>query len=119
MLCQTIIPVSEILSTNIHTRESSAILMHAIDNSFCEIIDLDFQDVTYISRSFADQFHFDKMQLVKCTAKKIFVINANDQVINMLQSVSKTQNKEIQLKETQIRSFSSFSSLKTYLLSLG
>jgi hypothetical protein len=82
-------------------------------------IELDFLDVDYISRSFADDFHADKIKLAMEQQKSIILTNANDEIINMLQSVARTQNKRY--KQDAIRpvyKYSSWSQLESYFLSI-
>ena len=93
--------------------------MDFVANSPCKNIELDFLDVDYISRSFADQFHADKIKISIELQKSIIVTNANDEVINMLQSVARTQNKSYnELTEVPVYKYSNWIQLENYLLSI-
>lgn len=119
MNCTTTISVSELIGTSIHTREASAILMNLIAEDLCDYIELDFSNVEYISRSFSDQFYFDKSTCAK-TMKKILVIsNANETVSHMLNAVAKTQNKKLNpFFNIPVFKYSSQSQLENFLLSI-
>ncbi len=82
-------------------------------------IELDFAEVDYISRSFADEFHANKIQLATDTQKTIIVTNANDEVMNILQAVAKTQNKTYRAAGSlRVYKYSSWSQLEKFLLSI-
>ena len=63
MNCETTIQVVDLLGKTIHTRDASNQLLKLVAENPCYTIELDFLDVAYISRSFADQFHADKISL--------------------------------------------------------
>lgn len=119
MNCHSIIPVYELLGGSIHTREAVAILMNAIEDDFCSDIELDFSGVDFISRSFADQFHHEKVQFAQTHGKRIIVTNADEAVMSMLQAVAKTQkanNREYQ--RIPVYKYSDMATLKNFLLSI-
>lgn len=119
MICQSIIPVSELLDNAIHTREAVSILMNAIEDKVCSDIELDFSGVEHISRSFADQFHFEKLQFVQTHGKRIIVTNANEDVVNMLQAVARTQHKvDREYQRIPVYKYSDRATLNNFLLSL-
>src|SRR5215218_10464461 len=94
MNCETTISVHELFGNTLHTREAADQLLEITKSDPCQSIELDFSGVEYISRSFADQFHGNKLKMVELLQKTIIVANADEGVINMLQAVAKTQNKE-------------------------
>lgn len=104
---------------NLVTREAASELINQLQSYQCTHINLDFSGITYISRSFADQFHKEKLKTWNTKNLEIVVVNAEEDVLNMLFTVAKTQ-------EASSRAASSFSrldletrrSLKTYLYSL-
>lgn len=119
MNCNSIISVSSILGPTIHTRQSASILLKAVSSEHCDHIDLDFSEVEYISRSFADEFHSEKISLVRSSNKKIIVRNANDKVIKMLQSVARTQNKDKRdFEEMPVYNYTDWNILNSFLLSI-
>lgn len=119
MNCVTIIQVSKLLGQTIHTREAAKFLLADVKNDLCEKVELDFSDVDYISRSFADQFHADKIQLALDQQKQIIVTNATEEVINMLQAVAKTQNKTYRANHAPpIYKYSKWSPLENFLLTI-
>lgn len=119
MNCHTTIQVFELLGATIHTREASNELLRVVQNDPCAQIDLDFSQVAYISRSFADQFHADKVKLAQEQQKSIMVTNANEEVVQMLQAVAKTQNKEHRdLNHAPVYRYSQWNQLENFLLSV-
>lgn len=118
MNCHSIISVHELLGSSIHTREASSVLMHLVENDPYNDVELDFSQIEYISRSFADQFHVDKISLAMRLQKTIIVSNATDAVINMLQAVAKSQNAENrQIENIPVYKYSSQPQLENFFLS--
>lgn len=119
MNCNSTISVFDLFGATLHTRQVAVELLCAVENNPCESIELDFQKVEYISRSFADQFHSDKLNLVNRQQKNIIVINPNDEVLKMLQAVARTQFKENRdVKELPIYRYTDWQSLERFLLSI-
>lgn len=119
MNCTTTISVFDLFSSSVHTRESSAILMDLIEKDPCDFIEVDFSLVDYISRSFADQFYFDKMKCAVELKKNVIVSNANESVVRMLNTVAKTQSKKPDaFSNIPIYKYSSQSQLENFLLNI-
>jgi len=119
MNCTTTISISELIGTSVHTREASNILMEAIEKDLCDYIELDFSNVEYVSRSFADQFYAEKLNYALKSKKNIIVSNANETVMHMLNTVSKTQNKKHSGRDMfPIYKYSSQKQLDNFLLSI-
>ena len=70
----TTISVFKSIGPSVHTRESSKILMKLIEQNQNDSIQLDFSQVEYISRSFADQFYADKMNCAIKLEKNIILM---------------------------------------------
>lgn len=118
MNCHSTISIHKLLGSSIHTREASFVLMQLVESNPCDHVELDFSSVEYISRSFADQFHFDKINCAANLQKVIIVSNAPDAVINMLQAVEKTQNTAIKKTDkVPVYKYSSQGQLENFLLS--
>lgn len=118
MDCNSVIPVKELLSSSIHTREASSVLMNLVEQDPCDHIELDFSSVEYISRAFADQFHVDKINFAINHKKTIIVSNATDEVISMLQVVAKTQtNRKNNFESIPVYKYSSKVEFDNFLLS--
>lgn len=97
----------------------------AVDSLFNELKDIgselefDFSNVEFISRSYADQFYKAKFEWEKKYSSKASIINANEEVINMLNAVSKTQNATERFFESiPVYKFSKVDKLSDYLLSI-
>lgn len=119
MNCNATISVFELLSSTIHTRQAATELMEAITQNPCNYIELDFAKVEYISRSFADQFHADKLALAHKEQKNIIVSNANEEILKMLQAVAQTQAKEKrEYEKIPVYNYTDWNSLERFLLSI-
>jgi hypothetical protein len=117
MNCYSTIRVYELFGSSIHTREASSILMHRVQNDPCDHIELDFSSVDYISRSFADQFHFDQIKLTNELQKTIIIANASDAVTNMLQVIAKSENNiNRKTEKVPVYKYSSQHQLENFLL---
>lgn len=93
MNCTHKIIVSEHYNRNsLVTREVAIALMSIVKSYPYYDVEIDFSNIDFISRSFADQFHKEKIQLWESNDKNVVVINAHDDVLSMFQAVSKTQN---------------------------
>lgn len=113
------ISVSEQISRLLNTREAVSILLDVVRDSKCSVIELDFTSVEFMSRSFADQFHKDKISLQNELNISIDIVNANEEIIHILQTVSRTQVKSNrEFEEVQIFKFSNTQMLSDYLLSI-
>jgi hypothetical protein len=88
---QTTIFVAEIFDKRIHTRDAARMLFQSVTNSPWTEIVFDFANVSFISRSFADEFFFKKTQVANEEKKNIKIINAEGEVLDILKSVAKTQ----------------------------
>lgn len=118
MNCHSTISVHELLGSSIHTREASSVLMNLVEKNPSNYSELDFSAVEYISRSFADQFLFDKMNCAKNLQKTIIISNAPEAVINMLQAVAKSQDAmSRKIEEVPVYKYSSQRQLDSFLLS--
>lgn len=119
MNCHSTISVYELLGSSIHSREASSVLMNLVKEDPCDYVELDFSSVEHISRSFADQFYFDKMNCAIEHRKTIIVSNAADSIINMLQAVAKTQNSlNRETRVVPVYRYSSYQQLENFLLTL-
>ena len=119
MNCQTTIQISELLGKTIHTRDASNYLLQVVAATGYQQIELDFSGVDYISRSFADQFHANKIKLAIEQQKSTIVTNANTEVVNMFQAVTKTQNKTDRATASlPVYKFTTWNQLENFLLSI-
>ena len=113
------INVEEQLGKSLISRSSSSELITYIKDNLCQNIELDFSEVEFMSRSFADQFHKEKVMLMSKHNVMVEVLNANEEVINMLKTVARTQNKpNRKFKVLPLYKFSDAETLNDYLLSI-
>lgn len=105
--------------TTLVTREAATSFMLQIKKLPWNTIELDFSNIEFISRSFADQLHKEKIELWEANEKKVNVSNACEAVFQMLQAVSKTQNKPDRvIPDIEVLHFNDRKSLKAFLSSL-
>jgi hypothetical protein len=113
------ISVAEQIGKLLNTREAATMLLDTLCDTKCSVIELDFSDVEFMSRSFADQFHKEKIELQNTLNVSIDIVNANEEIINILQTVSRTQVKSNrEFEEVQIFKFSNTQLISDYLLSI-
>ena len=74
------------------SREVVSEIVNQIMNLHANQVELDFTDVEFISRSFADQFFKEKLKLMQELQILVEVRNANIEVSEMLKAVANTQN---------------------------
>jgi hypothetical protein len=116
-------PTKKILVSNkeknfLVSREAASVLFNELNFSDSDF-ELDFSNVEFISRSYADQFYKLKDDLEKRFNTKIHIINASEEVINMLHIVSKTQNlSERNFEKIPVYRFSKMDNLSDYLFSI-
>lgn len=113
--------VAKHIGNLLNTREAADSFMDFIaKSSTSEIVELDFKDVEFMSRSFADQFHKLKIALLnQKTFSVIDVVNASPVVIEMLQAVIKTQSKtERNYESFPVYKFKEITSLQNFLSTL-
>ncbi len=98
------------------SREVVDELVNQILNSQANRAELDFSDVEFISRSFADQFIKEKLKLLQENSILIEVNNAKEEITEMLKTVANTQN-TIERKPSSINIFKTddFNTLKNHL----
>jgi len=103
-----IIKVKEAFGNTLDSRHEAAMLFDSLKDycTQCGEIVLDFSEVMFMSRAFADQFHKEKIRWCEGTNVTIFIENANDQVSEILQAVTKTQTKrEVKARQQNVNSF--------------
>lgn len=113
------ISVFESLGNNLITREAASDFLATIEENICEVIEFDFSDVEFMSRSFADQFHKEKVKLSQKYSTLFEVVNANEEILNVLRTVASTQTKkERKIREVSTYKYSDVQILSNYLLSI-
>jgi|SRR6218665_210883 len=113
------IPVFEETGNLLNTREAAIKLMKIIWDNPCNNVELDFSRVEFMSRSFADQFVKEQLQLQKGPGVFIQVINANEEIIKILGIVTKTQNKtDREFTVIPVYKFSNSQLLSDYLFAI-
>ena len=71
-------------------RDSAVLLFADIDAAACEVV-LDFSDVMFISRGFADELHQARLRFQSERGLPVTIENANSEIRELLNAVSRTQ----------------------------
>lgn len=112
------IRIASEIDSIINTREVALQIKKQIEESTCKHIELDFQDVEFISRSFADQMHKEKIELAD-KGILVVLVNASSSVMDMFRAVSNTQNAvDRQRQEIPVYKITNMDALSEYLYSI-
>lgn len=120
-MLESTIDIAPILGSSLHTRDEADSLFESV-KMFCAITEVsnqqfifNFSDVNFVSRSFADQFHKNKIYFQNKYSCLIQTVCMNNQVFDILETVSRTQVKKIKLKDYPINEFESIEGLYYFL----
>lgn len=112
------ISVNNKIGETLNTRDSATLLFTIIQHEEANNVVFDFSHVEFMSRSFADQFHKERMKLKEKIGLFIQIKNASDSVRKMLVTVESTQNKKNRFyKELPVFTFSE-DKMEEYLFAL-
>lgn len=118
MNTQKTILISEGNKNFLVSREAVQALFSELSDSNT-IYKLNFSNVEFMSRSYADQFYKMKLDFECNTNNEIHILNANEEIINVLQAVAKTQKKaDRSYEHVPVFRFSKLSMLSDYLLTI-
>jgi len=113
------ISVFKEMSSFLNTREAAIHLANSIRSNPSANVELDFSGIDFMSRSFADQFHKEQIRLNSDLGVSFHFINANEEIINILNTVAKTQDKkEREFKSIPVYKFSNPQLLSDYLFAI-
>jgi len=113
------IQITDFLQDSLNTREAVHEISKLIEANPCQVVELDFTGVDFMSRSFADELHKEKIRLQKEYAVRIDILNANEEVMAILEVVARTQNKqEKKAVEVPVYKFSNPELVFNYLLTI-
>jgi anti-anti-sigma regulatory factor len=100
----------------LNSRELATEVANQIRNSNANQAELDFSEVEFMSRSFADQFFKEKLKLLQVHNILIEVKNANEEITAMLKAVANTQNvTDRKISTINILHLDDFTALKNHL----
>ncbi|UKJ06243.1 STAS-like domain-containing protein [Solitalea lacus] len=110
------IRLTDLLPNTLDTREGASKLVHVIKEELKDNnkIELDFSDVVFMSRSFADQFHKE----INTGDNKFDIVfkNIDYSITEMLAIVSKTQTHRKPInKSYQVLSFNELSKMSDFI----
>lgn len=107
------------LGNSLNSREAVYVLSSIIQDKQFNPIELDFEGVEFMSRSFADQFHKEKIKWQEELHLQIDIVNANENVIEMLKVVAQTQDKKVRnVVEVPVFKFTNAELIFNYMLSI-
>lgn len=111
------IKLKDVMPNTLDTRESASQLVQLIREEYLDAkIELDFTDILFMSRSFADQFHKEIHQLD--SELDLVLKNADIQITEILNAVSITQTKRKKvLKNYVTLQFNDLKKLNDYTFS--
>ena len=113
------ISVFDELGNSLNSREAVSILSENIEAPKFNPIELDFSGVEFMSRSFADQFHKEKIKWQEELNLQVDIVNANEEILEMLNAVSQTQDKrDRKIIDVPIFKFTNPELISNYLFSV-
>ncbi len=97
------------VNKSLDTRDQAQILFESLSNHCpdCNDLVIDFSGIEFMSRSFADQFHKERINFQETRHIHVFIENEVSQIHAILNSVSKTQ-KNVQRKSNTFKFHSIF-----------
>lgn len=110
--------IRSLLGNTLDSRDEAIRLFELLKSNYPEFkeITLDFTSIDFMSRSFADQFHKERLKWAQQDNVKILITNAPIQVIDILHAVSKTQNGTNRvMQDLPVYAFSKSDQLSHYL----
>lgn len=119
-MSQAKINIKELLGSTLDSRDEAEQLFIVLKDyqQYTELA-LDFSNVDFMSRSFADQFYKERMNWETENSANILIENASTQIIEILHAVSKTQaSVNRKLQQLLVYSFSKEEQLSQYLQAL-
>jgi hypothetical protein len=81
------------LGETLNSREAAILLFDFVNENKANNVVFDFTNVVFMSRSFADQFHKERMKLKEKSGLTIHLKDASELIRTMLITVELTQNK--------------------------
>lgn len=121
MLTEKIIKLSEFFnSSSLNTRdEADKLFTFLLNDRISNKLFFDFDNINFISRSFADEFHKSLIYLTKIEHVTCELLNSDSNIIEILQAVSRTQNNDKRNRNNlPVFSFVESSSLYNFLATI-
>jgi hypothetical protein len=112
------IKILDFLNKTLDTRESASRLFSQIKSSHCNCskLEIDFSGVEFMSRSFADQFHKERILFQRDNNCNISFKNADYQIIDILNAVANTQtDRKPFITNYQLYTFNDLKKMDNYI----
>lgn len=113
------VKVNELLAETLNTRAAAAALFEIVKQHQSDCVEFDFDGVVFMSRSFADQFHKERLEMKVTNNLEIQISNADVSLRKILITVEETQSKKNRFyAELPVFNFTNEEKLVDYLWSL-
>lgn len=113
------IEIAKVIGNSLDSRDQAEKLFAIIEKIQSSDVILNFENVEFMSRSFADQFYQNAKQIGVANKMTLDFENVNNQIKEILDAVSKTQfNRKVINKQVRVYTFPEMSKLKDYLLGI-
>ena len=112
------IKILDFLNKTLDTRESATRLFSQIKclHSNCSKLEIDFSGIEFMSRSFADQFHKERILFQRNSNYNISFKNADYQTIDILNAVANTQtDRKPFITNYQLYTFNDLKKMDNYI----
>ncbi len=96
------ISLKEKIDNILKSRDEAIKLFNWIGDNYSKdsSMDLDFKNVDFMSRSFADQYHKEKITLSKSLNITFLISNESQQICEILKAVAETQKKSLKKSDS-------------------
>ena len=93
MKLEELIKIKEITKEpRLLSRTLADVVFESFERNYAVKIEIDFSGIDFISRSFADQFHKNKIDFIEKKNIEIVVVNCKEEVFDMFQEVARTNH---------------------------
>lgn len=112
MKFEKLIRIKDFIQTpRLTTRDVANVIFDKIDSTHPVTIEMDFDSITFISRSFADEFHKNKLAFVKERDIEVIVVNCPENVLATFKEVAATNKPDF--KRTYRKAFFKVAHIRT------
>lgn len=112
------INISTLLSSEIHSRNQAKMILEQINTINDKKIQLNFKNVNFISRSFADEL-CEVISIVSKDNKEVTFINRNSEITNILTIITKSRTlTKKNNSDSSTYQFNNISSLSEFLATI-
>ncbi len=92
-MAEAIFRLKDLFGETLDTRDAAMVLAQEIAEANVRSVILDFDEVAFLSRSFADQLIKERVKLFSLKGATTQLINMEDRLVDVFQAVTRTQEK--------------------------